>query len=46
LRKTEGVVEKGKRRAGMPGELDDGWGRLLESLVDFPYQSFGIEEKA
>jgi pseudouridine-5'-monophosphatase len=46
LRKTEGEVEKGKRRAGMPGELDDGWGRLLESLVDFPYQSFGIEEKA
>jgi pseudouridine-5'-monophosphatase len=28
----------------MPGEIDDGWAKLLESLVDFPYEKFGIKE--
>jgi pseudouridine-5'-monophosphatase len=46
LQKTEVEVAKGKRRVGMPGEIDDGWARLLKSLVDFPYQSFGITERS
>lgn len=44
LQKTEEDVANGKKKVGMPGELDDGWGRLLNSLVDFPYESFGIVE--
>ena len=43
LQKTEIESLQGKRRVGMPGELDDGWARLLKSLVDFPYESFGIQ---
>ena len=27
---------------GAPGEIDDGYGTLLKSLEDFPYQQFGI----
>jgi pseudouridine-5'-monophosphatase len=42
-KEEEGEVIQGKRGVGMPGELDDGWAKLLESLVDFPYQTFGIE---
>lgn len=42
LQKSEVEVEQGKRRTGMPGEMDDGWGRRLESLVGFPYESYGI----
>ncbi|KAF2145832.1 uncharacterized protein K452DRAFT_295393 [Aplosporella prunicola CBS 121167] len=34
------------RRPGAPGELDDGWGRLFDSLVDFPYADYGIAVKA
>jgi pseudouridine-5'-monophosphatase len=45
LQKSEVEVVKGKRRVGMPGDIDDGWAKLLQSLVDFPYASFGIEEK-
>ncbi|PSN72868.1 HAD-like protein [Corynespora cassiicola Philippines] len=43
LQKTEEEVQKGKRRVGMPGEIGDGWGRLLPSLEKFPYESWGIE---
>lgn len=43
LEHTEVEVMQGKRRVGMPGELDDGWAKLLESLVGFPYHEFGIE---
>ncbi|KAI9888920.1 MAG: hypothetical protein M1814_006152 [Vezdaea aestivalis] len=28
---------------GQPGVVDDGWGEQLESLVDFPYERYGIE---
>lgn len=28
--------------AGKPGELNDGWGELLRSLEDFPYEKYGI----
>jgi pseudouridine-5'-monophosphatase len=45
LLKTEVGVVKGKRRVGLPGEIDDGWAKLLGSLVDFPYETFGITAK-
>lgn len=44
LQRSEGAVTQGGRRIGMPGEIDDGWAKLLGSLVDFPYKSFGIED--
>ena len=44
LQKTEVDVKQGKRKVGMPGEVDDGWARLLNSLEDFPYDSFGMDE--
>jgi pseudouridine-5'-monophosphatase len=43
LRHTEVEVEEGKRRTGVPGEIDDGWALLLESLVGFPYEQYGIK---
>lgn len=33
------------RQSGQPGEIGDGWGRLLLSLEDFPYAEYGIEVK-
>ncbi|KAB2570747.1 putative uncharacterized hydrolase [Lasiodiplodia theobromae] len=30
-------------RSGRVGEIEDGWGVYLESLVGFPYERFGIE---
>lgn len=33
------------RQSGKPGEIGDGWGRLLLSLEDFPYAEYGIEVK-
>jgi pseudouridine-5'-monophosphatase len=42
LQNTEADVAQGKRRAGMPGAVDDGWGVLLKSLAGFPYEQFGI----
>ena len=44
LQKTEVEVKQGKRQVGMPGEIDDGWARLLKSLENFPYESYGMEE--
>ncbi len=32
-----------QRRKGAPGELGDGWARLLPTLESFPYQDFGID---
>lgn len=29
-----------------PGMVDDGWGKLLETLEGFPYETFGIKEGA
>jgi pseudouridine 5'-phosphatase len=31
------------RVKGAPGEIDDGWGRQLPSLEDFPYEAYGIK---
>ena len=45
LQKTEVDVAQGKRRVGMPGEIDDGWGRFHKSLEDFPYDSYGMGTK-
>ncbi|KAF2266939.1 HAD-like protein [Lojkania enalia] len=42
LRHIEVEVLQGRRRVGLPGELDDGWGTLIESLAEFPYTKFGI----
>lgn len=42
LQKTEVEVKQGNRQVGMPGEIGDGWGRLLNSLEDFPYESYGM----
>lgn len=36
---TEGAVKD----AGSPGEIDDGFATLLETLEDFPYEKFGIK---
>lgn len=30
------------RRKGAPGEIGDGWARLLQTLEDFPYESYDI----
>lgn len=46
LQKTEVEVAQGKRKFGMPGEIDDGWGRLHKSLEDFPYDSYGMGTKS
>lgn len=42
LKKMEVEVQEEKRRAGAPGEVDDGWAKLLGTLEDFQYQAFGI----
>ncbi|GME65778.1 Haloacid dehalogenase-like hydrolase [Neofusicoccum parvum] len=39
VERTTGTV----RRHGAPGEIGDGYGRFLETLVDFPYKEFGIQ---
>ncbi|RHZ63671.1 hypothetical protein CDV55_106512 [Aspergillus turcosus] len=28
--------------SGRPGEIDDGWGELVSTLEDFPYEKYGI----
>ncbi|KAF2866699.1 HAD-like domain-containing protein [Massariosphaeria phaeospora] len=43
LKSIETEVAQGKRKVGLPGEVDDGWGTLLNSLEGFPYGKFGIE---
>lgn len=42
LHRTEMEVKQGKRRAGFPGQVDDGFGRLHPTLENFPYESYGI----
>ncbi|KAK4985720.1 hypothetical protein LTR66_008088 [Elasticomyces elasticus] len=31
------------QKKGPPGEIDDGWARLYNTLEDFPYQDYGIQ---
>ncbi|KAF2108528.1 HAD-like domain-containing protein [Lophiotrema nucula] len=45
LESTEIEVKQGRRRVGLPGEIDDGWATLLDSLQDFPYERFGIGQR-
>ncbi|KAF2745424.1 HAD-like protein [Sporormia fimetaria CBS 119925] len=46
LRHTEFEVFEGKRRVGLPGELDDGWARLVPTLEEFPYEAYGCKVKS
>ncbi|KXT01788.1 hypothetical protein AC578_1983 [Pseudocercospora eumusae] len=40
------VSHDGKtRHHGVPGEIGDGWGRLLQSLANFPYADYKINVK-
>ena len=37
------VDSEGKeRKKGAPGEIGDGWARLVKTLEDFPYEIYGI----
>lgn len=38
-----GTMKGDKSGKGNPGSLDDGWAELLLTLVDFPYEKYGIE---
>jgi pseudouridine-5'-monophosphatase len=40
---TESTEPSSGRRLGAPGEVDDGWARLLKTLEDFPYHLYGID---
>lgn len=42
LQKTETEATRQKTYVGVPGQINDGWARLLSSLVDFPYESYGL----
>ncbi|KAK7193667.1 hypothetical protein DPSP01_000224 [Paraphaeosphaeria sporulosa] len=46
LERTEVEVEEGKRKVGLPGEVDDGFGRLHDTLENFPFDSYGIKSPA
>lgn len=39
-----GIVEHDgqEKKKGAPGEIGDGWGRLLHTLEDFPYASYDV----
>ncbi|KAK5707708.1 hypothetical protein LTR97_000246 [Elasticomyces elasticus] len=39
------AVDSNGRRKGAPGEVGDGYGRLLMTLEDFPYEIYGIKSK-
>ncbi|KAK0343141.1 hypothetical protein LTS16_008857 [Friedmanniomyces endolithicus] len=42
--KDKGEVGEGKGRSkDAPGEIGDGWGRLLRTLENFPYEDYGLE---
>jgi pseudouridine-5'-monophosphatase len=41
LEHSEGIPLSGS--PGKPGELEDGWGKLLSSLEDFEYAKYGID---
>ncbi|KAF2029409.1 HAD-like protein [Setomelanomma holmii] len=46
LQRTEVDVAQGKRRVGQPGEINDGWAKLLRTLENFPHEDFGIVTKS
>lgn len=45
LAKAAEKAVEGKRSIGLPGEIDDGWGRLYNTLEDFPYDSYHMTTK-
>lgn len=38
-----GAMKGDKNGKGKTGSLDDGWAELLFTLVDFPFERYGIE---
>jgi pseudouridine 5'-phosphatase len=42
-KKAQGLQSEMSLDSGKPGELNDGWGELLYSLEDFPYEKYGIK---
>ncbi|PWY68427.1 HAD superfamily hydrolase [Aspergillus heteromorphus CBS 117.55] len=42
-KEADGIVSDRLTSAGAPGQLDDGWGELLPSLENFPFERFGIK---
>jgi len=34
---------EGKNKSGQPGNVDDGWARLLKTLENFPYEVYSIK---
>ncbi|TKA83626.1 hypothetical protein B0A55_00457 [Friedmanniomyces simplex] len=40
---VEGAGKQGGRKKDAPGEIGDGWGRLLRTLEGFPYEDYGIK---
>lgn len=41
-KKTDSLKAARINGAGKPGEIGDGWGEVLLSLEDFPYDKYGI----
>ncbi|PYH65727.1 haloacid dehalogenase superfamily protein [Aspergillus vadensis CBS 113365] len=41
-READEMVAGRLKSAGKPGEIGDGWGELLPSLENFPYERYGI----
>ncbi|BCS04263.1 haloacid dehalogenase superfamily protein [Aspergillus luchuensis] len=42
-READELVAGRLKSAGKPGEIGDGWGELLPSLENFPYERYGIK---
>lgn len=42
-READEMVAGRLKSAGKPGEIGDGWGELLPSLENFPYERYGIK---
>lgn len=38
-----GTMTEDNSGKGKPGSLDDGWAELLSTLLDFPFEKYGIE---
>ncbi|PYH96622.1 HAD superfamily hydrolase [Aspergillus ellipticus CBS 707.79] len=42
-READEIISGLLKTAGKPGEIGDGWGELLPSLENFPFERFGIK---
>lgn len=45
IKPTPEVETPGQKVSGAPGKIDDGFGTLVKTLEDFPYEKFGIKLK-